>query len=100
MANAMLQTDFKSTHQDLGSVSNESDSSGNLKSHVNDTASSLKDPSVSSAKQKSVDFAILPPPKRVRLGPPRLTAKEVVEGTCLSFCDLAQAMYDWSLLNY
>jgi hypothetical protein len=97
MANAMLQVDFKSSHQDLGNVSNESDSSGNLKSQVNDTSSSLKDPSASPAKQKSVDFAILPPPKRARLGPPLLTAKQVVEGT-LPFCDLEEAMIDHSFL--
>jgi hypothetical protein len=82
MANAMLKEDFKSSHQDLTNISNESDSSGNLKSHINenDTSSFLKNPSTSQAKQKSVDFAILPPPKRVRLGA-RLTAKEVVDGT-------------------
>jgi hypothetical protein len=81
MANAMLQDDFKSSHQDVGSISNESDSSGNLKSQqVNDPSSSFKNPNAS-PKQKSVDFAILPPTKRVRLDTLRLTAKQVVEGT-------------------
>jgi hypothetical protein len=87
MANAMLQDDhFKSSHQDMpmGNISNESDSSGNPKSPVNDPSSSFKNSSTSPMKQKSVDFAILPPPKRVRLmNPPQLTAKEVVEGTLL-----------------
>jgi hypothetical protein len=74
MANAMLQDDFKSSHQDVGSISNESDSSGNPKSQV-------KNPNASPTKQKSVDFAILPATKRVRLDTLRLTAKQVVEGT-------------------
>jgi hypothetical protein len=81
MANAMLQDDFKSSHQDVGSISNESDSSGNPKSQVSDSSSSFKNPNASPTKQKSVDFAILPATKRVRLDTLRLTAKQVVEGT-------------------
>jgi hypothetical protein len=82
MANAMLQDDFKSSYQEVGSISNESDSSGNLKSQqVIDPSSSFKNPNASPTKQKSVDFAIPPPTKRVRLDTLRLTAKQVVDGT-------------------
>jgi hypothetical protein len=81
MATTMLEDDFKSSHQDVGSIPNESDSSENLKSKkVSDPSSSLKNPNASPTKHKSVDFATLPPTKRVRLDTLRLTAKQVVEG--------------------
>jgi hypothetical protein len=82
MANAMLQDDFKSSHQDVGSISTESDTSNtNLKSQVHESSSSFKNLNASPTKQKSVDFAVLPPTKRVRLDTLRLTAKQVVDGT-------------------
>lgn len=99
MANAMLQEDFKSSHPDLANMNIETTAEadqersatidsrttstttiGNLKTSSGQLLSLLKPPGSPGGARKSVDFAILPPPKRSRSLGVRLTAKQVVDG--------------------
>jgi hypothetical protein len=79
MANAMLQDDFKSSHQDLSSI--------DQRNHGESSVSSARSPRQRSTltTRKSVEFAIQPPPfKRVRPDGP-CTPKAIVDGTFSPF---------------
>jgi hypothetical protein len=65
MANAMLEDDFKSSHPDLTSFNNPEPQMIDKKANL--------------PTRKSVDFAILPPPKRPKQDA-LWTAKQIVDG--------------------
>ena len=103
MANQMLEEVFRNSHPDLVGMElspstpeteKENDAQINNCNEGENNASSLVKPS--SFKQgtlpsrKSVEFAVLPAPKRVRLAP-EWTFKQAIEGECyschrLTFC--------------
>lgn len=77
MAEAMLEDDFKSSHPDL--VACEDESKNKRKQTTKQDVDDVDDEALRMIRKKSVDFSLLPSPKRTK--PTDLwTAKQVVDG--------------------